>query len=206
MDSSTKKSNIPARLGFEELTEAVSAALLRAVDSRADRGKTLDHRITAGIWIEPRPKELELPGKQSEPRLRTLTSMELDRLSTRDGLSKGGVGRLNDMLVADPELGARLVASLSNDLTGTMERLFKLTDEEQRQLLVSEREDYELLRKLPDILGCTNVPSGPVVLAVEKSSDENKKKVDYEIEVKCEGGKSDGKGNWNCGGSFKIKF
>jgi hypothetical protein len=193
---------------LEELTEAVSAGLLRAVASRRAAGGKLDHRITAGAWIEPPP----IGGGNQPPVIRrrsdSLSRGDLSRLSTGARLSQSGIGKLNDAIAADTELGRRLLGSISTDILGTMDALFELSDTERAQLSASQSEDAEMLRELPGLFGDdADVPLDGIVLSVEPAPRSAKsRKIDYEVKVECKGGKSDGKGNWSCGGSFTIKF
>jgi hypothetical protein len=135
-------------------TSEIAVALVKAMDARPARrseGPEDNLAITVGIMINPDRPEVIALSEENPARSRSsvtpLPRADLERMSSRSGISRESIGRLNDEVGSDVPQALRLLKSLSLD-PDTWDALFELDDERRQSLREVDPESLREFKKV----------------------------------------------------------
>lgn len=144
--------DIAAKTGFVELTEALTTAVLRAVEARDAQSPMKDPRfpngtITLGLVYDPGRGNQE--ASSSRARIAELARFPDGLIKAGEGeLSEEAVLRVNKKLSSSPKVSSEFAASFFANYPRAMAMLFDLDEEQKESIQIDACENRQLLQSI----------------------------------------------------------
>lgn len=144
--------DITAKTGFVELTEALTTAVLRAVEARDSQRPINDPKfpygtITLGLVYDAGRRNQEASSNRAKIAEVARFPNELIRAGEGE-LSEESVLRVNKKLSASPKVSSKFAASFFTNYPSAMAMLFDLNEEQIESIQIDSCENRQLLQSI----------------------------------------------------------